>query len=386
MSDIHQLIKGKLEQRQKQNRYRTLKQIKHNARHEPRVTMSDGRVMLNFCSNDYLGLANHPHLIEKAETYTREFGTGATASRLVCGDFTYHEKLEKKLADWLDEEATLLFNTGFQANTSIISALTDRNSTIFADKLSHNSIIQGALLSNARLVRYRHNDLNHLEHLLEEEQKKGKNIIIVSESVFSMDGDRCDISGLSGLSEKYDALLYIDEAHAIGILGKKGKGLTAGYDVSFKLGTFGKAFGSMGAFMAGSKELREYLINFCPGFIYSTAPSPSVVGALRGAMDLIPEMDDERKKVISNAQYIRNTLNDLGFDTGNSDSQIIPVIIGSEEETLRLSTYLEHNDILATAIRPPTVPRGSSRIRLTITAKHTKKHIDYLLDAFKTWR
>jgi len=387
MSDIYNYIREALKKRKTQNRYRTLKPIKYSARKEPRVTLSDGRSMLNFCSNDYLGLANHSYLIEKAEAFTREFGTGATASRLICGDYTCHEELEEKLAEWLGHEAAILFNTGFQANTTILSTLANRNATIIADKLSHNSIIQGALLSNSRMLRYHHNDLNHLEELLKRERDNEKQIIIVSETVFSMDGDRCDVDGLGSLADRYEAALYLDEAHAIGILGKQGKGLADGYDqVDFKLGTFGKAFGSMGAFMSGRVELREYLINYCPGFIFSTALAPSIVGALSGALDLIPDMKDERENVATNAQYLRNSLQEIGFDTGPSESQIIPVIIGTEEETLKLSAFLEDNEILATAIRPPTVPRKSSRIRLTLTAKHNKEHIDYLIDVFKKWK
>jgi 8-amino-7-oxononanoate synthase len=387
VSDVYQSFKEQLYQRKIASRYRTLKPIKHLDLNEPVIILQDGRSLINFCSNDYLGLSNHSHLKKKAEAYVNEYGTGATASRLVCGDFICHEELEVRLADWLNEDSALVFNTGFQANTTILSTLTDRESVIIADKLSHNSLVQGALLSKSRLLRYKHNDLVHLEKLLTRESVQGKKIIIVSETVFSMDGDRCDVDGISELASKYNAFLYLDEAHAIGILGENGKGVSFGTDnVDLRLGTFGKAFGVMGAFMTGSAILRDYLINYCPGFIYTTSLSPAVIGAIEGALDLIPEMDEQRRKVHANILYLKSKLLKMGFDTGNSDSQIIPIIIGDEKDTLSLSAYLEEKNILATAIRPPTVPHNSSRIRITLTAKHTRNHIDYFIDVLGNWK
>jgi 8-amino-7-oxononanoate synthase len=387
VSDVYQSFKEQLYQRKIASRYRTLKPIKHLDLNEPVIILQDGRSLINFCSNDYLGLSNHSHLKKKAEAYVNEYGTGATASRLVCGDFICHEELEVRLADWLNEDSALVFNTGFQANTTILSTLTDRESVIIADKLSHNSLVQGALLSKSRLLRYKHNDLVHLEKLLTRESVQGKKIIIVSETVFSMDGDRCDVDGISELASKYNAFLYLDEAHAIGILGENGKGVSFGTDnVDLRLGTFGKAFGVMGAFMTGSAILRDYLINYCPGFIYTTSLSPAVIGAIEGALDLIPEMDEQRRKVHANILYLKSKLLKMGFDTGNSDSQIIPIIIGDEKDTLSLSAYLEEKNILATAIRPPTVPHNSSRIRITLTAKHTRNHIDYFINVLGNWK
>jgi len=387
VSEIYQSFKEQLNQRKVVNRYRSLKPIKHLDLNEPVIILQDGRSLLNFCSNDYLGLSNHSHLKEKSEAHLHEYGAGATASRLVCGDFICHEELEERLADWLNEESALVFNTGFQANTTILSTLADRESVIIADKLSHNSLIQGALLSKSRLLRYKHNDLDHLEKLLIKEVAGGKKIIIVSETVFSMDGDRSDVDGLSELASKYNAFLYLDEAHAIGILGENGKGLSFGKDnVDLRLGTFGKAFGVMGAFMTGRAILRDYLINYCPGFIYTTSLSPAVIGAIEGALELIPEMGEQRQKVHANILYLKGKLLKMGFDTGNSDSQIIPIIIGDEKDTLSLSTYLEGHNILATAIRPPTVPHNSSRIRITLTAKHTRNHIDYFIDVLDNWQ
>ncbi len=341
--------------------------------------------MLNFCSNDYLGLATHPEVISKSREYLEKFGAGSTSSRLVSGNFSIHEELEADLAKTFGTEAAILFNTGFQANATILSTLADRNSFILADRNVHNSLLQGAVLSRADLQRYHHNDYNHLEELLKKAQQESYNrILIVSETVFSMDGDRTDVEHLIFLAKKYDALLFSDDAHALGVLGEKGLGLNYGkVGIDISLGTFGKAFGSFGAFVACSKQMKDYLINFCAGFIYTTALPPTVIGALSASLKLIPSMDKERTHILNLTQYFKNEIEELGFETGSSNSQIIPVIVEGEEQTIALSGELERDGILATAIRPPTVSSGSSRIRITITAKHKKDQIDQLVRAFR---
>lgn len=379
-------IKAALGQRHQEYRLRSLTPVK------PILGTSrvncDGKELINFCSNDYLGLSSHPKVIERSREYSENYGAGSGSSRLVSGTLNIHQELEEKLADVLGLEAVLVFNSGFQANSSILSSLADRNSLILADKKSHNSLIQGALLSNADFKRFNHNDLNHLEKMLRTASCKDYNRIwVVSETVFSMDGDLNDITGLIKLSEKYGALLYSDDAHALGVLGKKGLGLNYGKrGIDLSLGTFGKAFGSFGAFAGCSSEMKDYLINFCPGFIYTTALPPAIIGALDAALELIPEMDSERETLHSNIQYLLKCLKELGFKTGDTDSQIIPIIIGSEEETMNLSNYLEENGIWASAIRPPTVEKDASRIRITITLNHKKEELDQLLEVLTAWK
>ncbi|MEQ8525519.1 8-amino-7-oxononanoate synthase [Gracilimonas sp.] len=381
-SDKLDFISEALAQRKAEHRFRELVRVEP----EPQGASikKEGKSILNFCSNDYLGLATHPKVIKKSLEYARRYGAGSTASRLVSGNFTIHEELESRLALVFDVEAALVFNTGFQANATILSTLADRNSLILADNKVHNSLLQGAILSRSDLQRYDHNDYLHLEKLLEKAQKKSYNRIwIVSETVFSMDGDQSDVKRLIDLAEKYDALLFSDDAHALGVLGEKGLGLNYGKKgIHVSLGTFGKAFGAFGAFVACSQQLKDYLINFCPGFIYTTALPPAVIGALEASLELIPTMDAERKHIYELTQYFKKEIQQSGFETGDSNSQIIPVIVGDEKETISVSHQLENNGILATAIRPPTVSPGFSRIRITITAKHQKEDLDKLLRAF----
>ncbi len=385
-TDKHQFIRDALELREQQNLLRTLHPL------EPALNgmqvYKDGVPLINFSSNDYLGLSKHPKVIDRAEAYLKKYGAGSGASRLVTGTLTIHEALEEKLATTFGTEAALLFNSGFQANTSIIPALVDRNSCIFIDKKCHNSLIQGSILSRATIKRFKHNDLEHLTELLNQsENGKYNRRLIVSETVFSMDGDRSPVADLARLAAEFNALFYSDDAHALGVLGEKGLGLNyqqTGIDIS--LGTFGKAFGSFGAFAACSQEMKEFLVNHSGGFIYTTALPPSVIGALDAALDLIPEMEEERKKLIDTITYFKAELAQLGFETGNSNSQIIPVIIGDEKKTIELSNHLYNNGLWVSAIRPPTVEKGASRIRITFTSKHTENDIEKLIAALKNWK
>ncbi|MCJ7773144.1 MAG: 8-amino-7-oxononanoate synthase, partial [Desulfobacterales bacterium] len=269
----------------------------------------NGQKMLNFCSNDYLGLAWHPYLQQKALEYMQQFGAGSTASRLVCGNYTLFEQVENKIAHLTGKDSALILSTGFQANVSLIPALADRETLILSDELNHNSIIQGALLSRCHIMRFRHNDMNHLKDLLKKNKFKGfSRILILTESVFSMDGDICDIDTLSKLSEEYKAVLIVDEAHAVGVFGKNGMGLTCGKNVDLAMGTFSKAAGSFGAYVACDKELKDYLVNFCNGLIYTTALPPAILGTIDAALDLIPAMDTQRKDLLQKADQLRIAL------------------------------------------------------------------------------
>lgn len=350
------------------------------------VIKRDGRKLINFSSNNYLGLANHPALIERANAWTEEWGTGAGASRLVTGTFDIHEAIEDKLAFFKQTEAALIFNSGYQANASVIPALLDKDvlgSTplVFTDKLVHASIHHGCKAAGVREIRYRHNDYNHLESLFKKHHDKSGTRFVLTESVFSMDGDCADLNALTELAEKYDAFLYIDEAHATGVLGPKGAGLSATMPgkIDCVMGTFSKALGSFGAYVACSAKLKEYLVNCCGGLIYATALPPGVLGAMDAALDLVPTMDRERLQLQENAQRLRQRLNDYQISTASSTTQIVPAVIGSTEATLEASQLLEEAGILGVAIRPPTVPKGSSRIRFAVSSAHDDMHIKTLL-------
>lgn len=379
-------ITDALNQRKSEHRFRSLSDI--DAGLSSVNIRFEGDEYINFSSNDYLGLSAHPELIKRSNDFAVKFGVGSGASRLVTGNSNLHTELEEKLARTFQSEAAILFNSGFQANTSILPAVADRNSLILAEKKIHNSLIQGSILGRATFKRFEHNNYDHLEEILKSAGSDRYNRIwIVSETVFSMDGDRNDIDRLIELSEKYNALLYSDDAHAIGVLGERGLGLNYGKKgIDISLGTFGKAFGSFGAFALCSKEMKDYLINFAGGFIYSTSLPPNVIGAIDAALDLIPEMDQERTQLMNNVEYVRTEIQKLGFDTAASNSQIIPVIIGDEQETIELSNLLKENGLWVSSIRPPTVEKDASRLRTTLSVKHTKEHLDKLLKELADWK
>ncbi|MDA8159918.1 MAG: 8-amino-7-oxononanoate synthase [Desulfobacteraceae bacterium] len=344
-----------------------------------------GQALVNFSSNDYLGLARHPALIEGAARYLRRYGVGATASRLVCGNLDCLPELEARLARLKGAEAALILNSGYQANVALIPALVNRRSLVLADRLCHNSLIQGIILSRAKLVRFRHNDLAHLEELLTRHGQESERMLVVSESVFSMDGDRADLDALIAVSRRHRALLMIDEAHATGVLGPGGMGLGCGKDIDVLMGTFGKGLGSYGAYVSCSAELREYLINFCSGLIYSTALPPPVLGAIEAALALAPEMDRERAHLHRLADGLRQGLRALGLSPGDSTTQIVPVILGDARRALAMSRWLSRHGFLATAIRPPTVEPGRARLRLALSALHTQEQVDRLLAAISSF-
>lgn len=371
-----------LAERQQQQQFRSLRPVAPiDAVHVRRQKQT----LLNFSANDYLGLAKHPALIAAAQTYAQQYGAGATASRLVAGTYEIHAQLEQQLAAAYGQEAALLFNCGFQANSTVLAALLDRQSLVLCDRLVHSSLLQGA--TRSRLIRYPHNDLAALEIQLQKAIGHYSRLVIVTETLFSMDGDRSDVDALIALAQRYDAILYLDDAHAIGVLGTNGMGLAAhraGVDVA--IGTFGKAFGAFGAFVACSQKLRDYLINCCPGFIYTTALPPAVIGAIAAALALIPTLDAERQHLAESAELLRQMARSIGFNPGASSSQIVPLLLSSESQALQLSNWLESQGILAIAIRPPTVPANSSRLRLALSSGHTHEQLKYLIQCLEKFR
>lgn len=345
----------------------------------PGRVMVDGRELVNVSSNDYLGLSRHPQLIARSAQWGERWGAGSGASRLVSGTLEPFARVEQKLARGKGTESALVFASGYQANASILPALLDvqvhgLQPLVFADRLNHASLHAGCNAAGVRQIRYRHNDMGHLEELLTAKTANAENapVFILSETVFSMDGDCADIAALGDLASRFDAFLYLDEAHATGVLGKDGFGMSADHPgaANLVMGTFGKALGGFGAYCACSGALRDYLVNRCGGVVYSTALPPTVLGTMDAALDLIPEMEAARAGLLRKAGELRSRWREAGLDCGVSTTQIVPLILGHDEAALALSRALEEEGFLAVAIRPPTVPEGTSRLRIALSAVH----------------
>jgi 8-amino-7-oxononanoate synthase len=338
---------------------------------------------INFSSNDYLGLSTHPYVIDRAKKAIDEYGYGSGASRLLGGGSILHKKLEVKVAQFKNTEAALIFNSGYSANTGIIPVITDEDSTIFSDELNHASIIDGCRLSKAKTMVYRHKDLTHLEELLRKEDERRK--IILTDTVFSMGGDIAPLEGIFDICKNYNAVLYIDDAHGTGILGN-GKGALSHFNIKpepwlIQMGTFSKAIGSFGAFIAGSPDVIEWVINNARSFIFSTTLPPCIVAASTAALELIEGDSELIKRLWANRNEVAHLLNDIGYDIMESETPIIPIRTGTIENTLKISRHLYKKGIFAPAIRPPTVKEP--RIRITVTAAHTDEDIERLIEALR---
>lgn len=374
-------IKEFLEERRDAGLMRALRPAR--GRKEGRIYFADGSAYLDFSSNDYLGLSGHPKMIESAKRAAEELGTGSSASRLLSGDMCLHHELEEKTAAFKNKETALVFNSGYQANLGVISALSGKNDAVFSDKLNHASIIDGIVLSGAKLFRFNHNDAEHLELLLDKERKNFKNALIITETIFSMDGDRASLSEIAALKEKHACMLMVDEAHATGIFGENGSGVVEEEGLAGKIelimGTFSKALGSFGAYIACSAEMKEYMINSARSFIYSTALPPSVIAADLTSLSLVEKEPFRRKKLLENSSYFRNALKEQGFEVKGA-SQIIPIILGDAEKAVSMSEELKKRGYWALPIRPPTVPAGESRIRFSLSYYHTKEILERLID------
>lgn len=371
-----------LQKRQTTNRLRTLKGFTKVSSTE---ILWDGKRYVNFSSNDYLGLSHSSILINAANKACEEFGSGSTSSRLVCGNSANYAKLEEKLAVWKNTEDALVFNSGYQANSSILPAIANRYTDIFSDKLNHASIVDGIQLSRAKHCRYQHNDMQELKQLLAKSTANRK--IIISETLFSMDGDIVNLKELASIAKEHNALLYIDDAHGSGICGPQGRGPAWEImsDVDIYVGTFGKALGSFGAYCACSTEMKNYLINSARGLIYSTGLPPSVIAANIAAVATVQTMDKSREHLQKITTLLRSYIKKSRFKSVKSNSPIVPLIIGSEENTLKLSDHLLTRGIYSVAIRPPTIPEGTCRIRFTLSAEHTTSQISALIDILQSW-
>jgi 8-amino-7-oxononanoate synthase len=348
----------------------------------PRVVIN-GKSMLLLCSNDYLGLAGHPALRRAACEAVERYGFGSGASRFVSGTSTIHEELEQELARFKNAESALVFNSGYAANTGIIPAVAGTGDVILSDSLNHASIIDGCRLSKAEVLVYRHKDLDHVEKLLKSRFQAGRRLI-VTDGIFSMDGDIAPLPGLVALAEKYDAVIMVDDAHATGVLGKTGKGTADHFGLSgrvhIQIGTLGKALGSFGAYVAGSRDLIDLLVNRARSLLYSTAVPPAVCAASLAALDIVEKQPDLMTKLWRNRERLVKGLQSLGVSTGDSETPIIPLIIGDSERAMRVADKLIEGGIYVAAIRPPTVQEGSARIRTTVMASHSDENIDTVLD------
>jgi len=335
------------------------------------------------CSNNYLGLASDSRLKEVAVRATELYGTGACASRLISGTMEPHHELEEKIAIFKQADRALLFSTGYMANIGILQGLTNEEDVILSDALNHASIIDGCRFSRAAVKVYRHKDMSHLEELLRSCQHYRQRLI-VTDGVFSMDGDTAPLRDIVTLAKKYEALTILDDAHGTGVLGRHGKG-TAEYfevmsDIDLHMGTLGKALGVFGAYVAGDKILIETLINKARSFIFTTALPPAVAATASAALDIVIEEPERRKRLLANADYFREGLKRLGFNTLESTTQIIPIFIGDAEATMTMSRLLLEEGIFIQGIRPPTVPPGMCRLRITIMATMNRNDLDFALE------
>jgi len=346
----------------------------------------DGREVINLSSNNYLGIANHTALAAAAKAAIDRYGCGSGASRLISGNMALHEELEAKLAEFKGTAAALVFNSGFQANTGILSTLAGDGDVIFSDALNHASIIDGCRLSRAKTQVYRHCDLDHLKLQLKDAPSSARKLI-VTETIFSMDGDEAPLDGIVELAERFDAMVMVDEAHATGIFGANGAGVVAklglSQRVAIQMGTLGKALGGFGAYVAGSRALRDLLINRCRSFIFTTSLPPAVMAMALAAIDLVKKEPERREALSANCRILKNGLIQLGFELGASESPILPLIIGESAKCMKFSEQLLANGVFAQGIRPPTVPPGTSRLRITLMATHTAGQIERALKVFE---
>jgi glycine C-acetyltransferase/8-amino-7-oxononanoate synthase len=368
-------IADRLEELRDRGLYRRLRLV--SGPQGPRVTL-DGREVLLLCSNDYLGLANHPRVVGAAADAAMRWGAGAGASRLISGNMQPHGRLEARLASFKGYESALLFGSGYLANTGTIAALAGRGSVVFSDELNHASIIDGCRLSRAETFVYRHRDVEHLAWGLRE--AGGRGALIVTDGVFSMDGDLAPLPQLAALAREHKCRLMVDEAHATGATGPGGRGSVAAAglsgEVDVVVGTLGKALGSYGAYVCASRELTDYLVNTARSFIFSTAPPPPVAAAALAALELLEARPQRIEELHANAATLRSSLVAEGLAVGDSATQIIPVEVGDATRTMELSERALERGVFAQGIRPPTVPEGTSRLRFTVMSTHRSEDLE----------
>ena len=382
MSHKFDFVEEELQLLERKGSYRRIRWVEEAP--SPWVRINGDRVLL-LCSNNYLGLINDPRLKEAAVRAIEEWGCGSGGSRSICGSLSLHRMLEERLARFHGSESALLFNSGYSANLSIIPSLMGDGEVIYSDELNHASIVDGCRLSRAAVQIYPHRDMRELESLLKGNQRKGK--MIVTDGIFSMDGDIAPLTEIVELARKYSALTMVDDAHAIGVLGPRGSGSPEHFqllhEIDVHVGTFGKALGCFGAYAAGRRSLIEFLINKGRVFLYTTALPPSVSATVLAGLDILEGEPERRERLWKNVDYLRRGLDRVGFDTMNSQAHIIPVLTREEGLTMEMDRRLLEKGVFVQGIRPPTVPEGKCRLRVTVMATHTQKDLDFALEKFE---
>ncbi|WP_281646498.1 8-amino-7-oxononanoate synthase [Parendozoicomonas sp. Alg238-R29] len=376
-------LESALQERRAKSLYRRRRTV--DGPQKPQMIV-DGKEQLAFCSNDYLGLANHPEVIKSFQQAASKYGVGGGASHLIIGHSRAHHQLEEELAEFTGRPRALLFSTGYMANLGVISALLGRGDAVFQDRLNHASLLDAGQLSGARFQRYLHCDPASLEQKLQRSEAHRK--LVVTDGVFSMDGNIAPLKELTAAASKHDAWMMVDDAHGFGAVGQGGRGVADMFDMGIRelpilMGTLGKGFGTAGAFVAGSDALIETLVQFARSYIYTTSMPPAVAEATRTSLRLLKTEDWRREKLQTLIQRFRSGCEQLGLELMDSNTPIQPIMVGSAEKSLTMSEALEAQGILVTAIRPPTVPKDSSRLRVTLSASHTEEDVDRLLSALE---
>jgi len=376
-------VSDELSKIKKSGLYRELKVV-GNAQ-DTRIDI-EGKTYLSFCSNNYLGLASHPSVIEAVKNAVDEYGWGACASRLVSGNMTLHEALEKEISRFKRKDAAIVFPTGYMANLGVISSLVSGGDLVVSDKLNHASIIDGCKLSGAVFRVYAHCNMEKLENILKKSSKYNRKLI-VTDSVFSMDGDLAPLPDIVRIAKKYNAMVMVDEAHGTGVFGENGRGVVEHFnldkEVDVVMGTLSKAIGSLGGYVCGDDDLISYLRNKARPFMYTTALPPAVCAASIASINLIQEDPSLREALWNNVRCIKERLESLGIDMISSQSQIIPLLIGDTQKAVDISKLLYERGILIPAIRPPTVPANSSRLRMTVMSSHTQADLESLFNSLR---
>ena len=383
MNSMDAILQAQLDQRHKQFLYR---HRTHVASGRDSVLQVEGKSLVNFCSNDYLGLAGHPDIASALKAAVDQYGTGSGASHLISGHSAAHQQLEEQLAEFTGRPRALLFSTGYMANMGVINALVGRHDLVLEDQLNHASLLDGGHLCRADYKRYKHNNMQQLDYLLEQSTASRK--LIVTDGVFSMDGDLAPLPEMSALAAQHSGWLMVDDAHGMGVLGATGGGIVEQHGLTVEqvpvlMGTLGKSFGTFGAFIAGSEALIETLIQFARTYIYTTALPPAIACASSASLQIVRREHWRREHLQSLIQRFRAGAEQLGLQLMDSQTPIQPVLINNDQRVMEINQQLRSKGFMVGAIRPPTVPAGSGRLRITLSASHSRQQIDQLLDAFE---